>query len=107
MRILCHAIMDGYSSAHVDCIKRGSGWHLFRVLLASSNDRMSSSLPFETPQASKPSSVLCSLFSSVPLSCVFYDRALINAWFVWCQPSCMNLGAIFHPYSSFWTLLGF
>lgn len=89
-----------YSSAHVGCIKRGSGWHPYRVLLASSSDIISSSRPSETPMSLKfPPSFSDTLlhFPFVPSAYFFYFRALINACFVRCRPSCMNFGVIFHP----------
>lgn len=102
MRILSPVTRSGHSSAHVDCIKRGSGWHPFRVLLASSNDHISSSPPFENPTSSKNFFFSGTLlyFSSTAFLFV-YLCALINACLVWCQPSCMNLVLYFIPYSSF------
>lgn len=96
MRILSPVTRNGHSSAHSDCIKRGSGWHPFRDLLASSSDHISSSPPFENPPSSKIYPFFGTLlyFSSTIL--FVYLRALINACLVWCQPSCMNFGAIFH-----------
>lgn len=108
MRILSPVTRNGHSSAHSDCIKRGSGWHPFRDLLASSSDHISSSPPFENPPSSKIYPFFGTLlyFSSTIL--FVYLRALINACLVWCQPSCMNLVPYFIAYSSFfWTLLAF
>jgi hypothetical protein len=68
---------DGPSSADADCIKRGSGWHPFRDLLASSSDHNSSSPPFESPTASK------FLPFSVPALFLFYCSSF-------CLPSCPN-----------------
>jgi hypothetical protein len=110
VRILSPVTRNGHSSAHSDCIKRGSGWHPFRDLLASSSDHISSSPPFENPTSSKISPFFGTLlyFSSTIL--FVYLRALINACLVWCQPSCMNFGAIFHRVLEFffgpsWPLL--
>ena len=96
-----------HSFAHVDCIKRGSGWHPFRDLLASSSDHISSSPPFESPTSFKISPFLGSLLYISSTALLFvYLRGLINACLVWCQASCMNFGAIFHPVLEFfWTLL--
>ncbi len=102
MRILSPVTRNGHSSAHADCIKRGSGWHPFRDLLASSSDHISSSPPFESPTNSKKSPFFGTLlyFSSTAPFFVYF-RALINACLVWCQPSCMNFGATFHPVLEF------
>lgn len=74
MRILGPITRNGHSSTHTDCIKRGSGWHPFRDLLASSSDHISSP-PFESP-TSKISPFLGTLlyFSSFCL-----PSCLINA----------------------------
>jgi hypothetical protein len=107
VRILSPVTRNGHSSAHVDCIKRGSGWHPFRDLLASSSDHISSSPPFESPAIFKFSPFFGSLLYFSPTALLFvYLRALINACLVWYQSSCMNFGAIFHPVLEFfWTLL--
>lgn len=75
MRILGPTTRNSHSSTHADCIKRGSGWHPFRDLLASSSDQMSSPPPFESP-TSKISPFLGALlyFSSFCL-----PSCLINA----------------------------
>lgn len=109
MRILSPVTTNGHSSAHADCIKRGSGWHPFRDLLALSSDHISSSPPFKNPTNSKISPFFGTLlyFSSTVLLFV-YLRALINACLVWCQvnPPVWILVSYFIPYLSFWTLFG-
>jgi hypothetical protein len=103
VRILGLVTKNGHSSTHADCIKRGSGWHPFRDLPASSSDHISSSPPFECP-TSKISPFLGALLYP---SSFCLPSCLINACLVWCQPSCMNFGAIFHPVLEFfWTLFG-
>jgi len=82
VRILCPATRHGYSSAHADCIKRGSGWRPFRVLLAASSDNKSSFLPFESPTSFNFPPFFRTLLNFSSALLFDYLRALINAYSV-------------------------
>jgi PSP1 C-terminal conserved region len=83
---------------HLGCTKRGSGWHRSRAPLGwNSSDQL--------PSLSPPSLLSLLKFSSIP-SRPLYSRALITVCLPGISP-CVRIsacGAIFHPYSNFWTI---